>query len=280
MGYVKYNASLDTIKRKIRRILLNGPPNSRKTSSFRTLPGDVIIQSYPKEKGTASIPLTNFQGKPIMSYAWEDIDVTKPQNWGSILNETWKMTASIVSGGEGPCTAFCGDGLHKLYQIILAAQVGGANFTGESFDAKEYMRSHAKFWEYVDMVYSSKVEYVVLTCWDGLELDRQEDTSQGSKASKHVYPDLPGNAAKKIMGETSMVLYADQDGAGDAARHFWRTRPAGRVWGAALKLPVDLVDKLNIPKEVPQDFYKLDQLIVGQLEREWDKLNKVEVPAA
>lgn len=281
MGYQSHIETLESLSRKIHCILLNGPPNSRKTSSARTIPGNVIIQSYPLEKGTTSIPWKNFEGKPIQSFAWERIDISQPVNWTEVWTETRKKTVDILTGKHGTCDAFFGDGIHKLYQVILAHVTNGANILGQAFDAKAYSVSHAIFFEYVDLVYSSPVPWKVLTCWDGLEVDNPEDArpekegGKGSKASKHVYPDLPGQAAKKIMGETSVVLYADQDGGGDSARHFWRTRAAGRVWGAGTKLPVDLMTKINLPKEVDQDFNKLDRLIMGQIEKEFASLKEV-----
>jgi len=225
-----------------------------------------------------SIPWKNFQGLPIKSFVWENIDISKPQNWTEIWRETKGLTIEILTGKHGPCDVFVGDGLHKLYQIVLAAVTGGKNFTGEEFDPRNYSTSHAWFWEYVDLVWNAPVPWAVLTCWDGLELDNPDDArskadgGKGAAASKHVYPDLPGQAAKKIMGETSIVLYADCDGAGDSARYFWRTRASGRVWGASIKLPVSIIENVKIPKEVPQDFAALDKLIMTQVEQEWKAL--------
>lgn len=254
------------MKKKFRRVLLNGPPNSGKTTSIRTWPGPVHVQVFPKEKGSSSLPFRTLDGQEIIGYTPDEIDVTKPQDWRAIASDMTKTTVDILAGKFGPVKTFFGDGLHKAYQVFLAEITGGANYTGEEFDAKLYSKSHARFWEYVDMILNSGVEYIGFTCWDGLEQDNALDESKEGKKRKHVFPDLPGQAAKKVMGEFSIVLNTGIEGVGSAARYYWQTQPGGWVWGAGMKLPIEVSQRLKLPREVEQDWSKLDSKIVKAID--------------
>ena len=280
MGYQDHVVSLDGILRETRRILVNGPPNSRKTGSLRTLEGKVFILSAPFEGGVSSIPWVNFQGVPIIAKVPTPIDVGKPQNWQAIINDVWDITVKAIAGEFGPINVFVLDGLHKLYQAMLATQCDGANLTGAEFvDSKgndlmgrSYGRTHTQFFRYVWTVINSNVDKVVFTCWDGADKDNALDTDK--KAPRHNYPDLPGQAAKKIMGEIPVVFSAGWDVPTAAGRFFWRTRPLGYDYGAGIKLPVDIMKDLKLPGEIPQDFAAWDKLIVEQVTEKYNQLTK------
>mgnify|MGYP001560790145 CR=1 FL=1 len=267
------NRDLDTLRKKFRRVLLNGPPNSGKSTSLRTWPGPVIGQIFPKEKGSSSLSFQTQDGQPLIALIPDDIDVTKPQDWRSISAEMRKTTIDILAGKHGPVKTFFGDGIHKAYQVILASVCGGCNYTGEEFEPKLYSKAHSLFWEYIDLILSSSVEYAVLTCWDGAEQDNPMDQSAEGKKKKHVYPDLPGQAARKIMGEFSLVLNCGIEGVGTAARYYWQTQPGGWVWGAGMKLPIEVTQKLKLPREVPQDWTKLDAQISKALDEVYSMAN-------
>ena len=273
MGY-QTTRSIDVVKKRFRRTLLNGPPNSGKTTSIRTWPGPVHVQVFPKEKGSSSLPFRTTDGQEIIGYIPDDIDVTKAQDWRKLAADLRTTTVDILAGKFGPVTTFFGDGLHKAYQVFLAEITGGANYTGEEFDAKLYSKAHAQFWEYVDMVQASGVPYVGFTCWDGLEQDNPQDDSKEGKKRKHLYPDLPGQAAKKIMGEFSLVLNAGIEGVGSAARYYWQTQPGGLVWGAGMKLPIEVSQKLKLPREVDQDWTALDKKIVKAIDEAYQPFTK------
>ena len=254
-----YQEMTDSIwERASRRILLSGPPNSGKTTSLRTFPQPVIVQSYMMEKGISSI-----QGV-AKAFVPRDFDPQEVTNWQNVVNETTKLTSEIISGKHGKCSTFAGDGLHKLFEAYLAVVTGGASIRGEDFEAKLYMSAANKFFSYINMIYNSKVPIAVFTVWDGLEKDNPEDKDKS--ASSHVYPELPGKAAKRIMGEFAIALSSKIEGQGKAARYLWQTKPQGRVWGAGMKMPADVY--AAIPDFIAQDYNVLAPYLKPQIKKE------------
>lgn len=245
-------------ERASRRWLLSGPPNSGKTTSLRTFPQPVIVQSYLMEKGYSSI-----QGV-AKAFVPRDFDPLEVVNWQAVINDTTKLTAEIISGKHGECATFAADGLHKLYEAYLAAATGGASIRGEDFEAKLYMGAANKFFAYINMIYNSKVPMFVGTVWDGLEKDNPEDKDK--QASSHVFPELPGKSAKRIMGEFSVALGCKIQGTGKAASYLWQTKPQGRVWGAGMKIPLEIYSA--IPDFVPQDYATLAAYFKPQIKKE------------
>ena len=245
-------------ERASRRWLLSGPPNSGKTTSLRTFPQPVIVQSYLMEKGYSSI-----QGI-AKAFIPRDFDPQEVVNWQAVINDTTRLTAEIISGKHGECATFAGDGLHKLFEAFLAAATGGSSIRGETFEAISYMSAANKFFGYINMIYNSKVPMAVCTVWDGLEKDNAEDKDKN--ASSHVFPELPGKAAKRIMGEFAVALSSKIEGTGKAARYLWQTKPQGRVWGAGMKIPADIY--AGIPDFVPQDYATLAAYLKPQIRKE------------
>lgn len=245
----------DEWRKRLSRVVLSGSPNSRKTTSLATWPGRTAVISYPGEKGYAAMPGKAADGTELKSWLWT-VPEAGEVAWGTVVTEVKTLTAEILNGKYGEFQTFAGDGLHKLYAAFLADATGGASAKGQGFEAKLYSNAHARFFDYVDMVFRSKIPHVVFTVWDGAEKDDPDDKSVN--ASKHVFPDLPGQAAKKIMGEASIVLHATKNAKGDFC---WYTQPTGKVWGAGMKLPAGIAGK--IPAEVPQDYTKLFNLIVA-----------------
>ena len=78
--------------------------------------------------------------------------------------------------------------------------------------------------------------------------------------------------AKRIMGEFGVVVYAEVNWAmrmpGKAAPATWQLIPEGKVWGAGIKAPLDVV--LNLPVRVEQSYPKL----VEALDTAWKKAKK------
>ena len=242
-----------------RRVLISGPPNSRKTTSLHTWPRPNHIMSYPGEKGHDSIDLT-MEG--IHAYIWEFDEVTKVSP-AAVVTEIENTTWKILGGKQyGPITTFSGDGLHKLYgwyYLRARNELEGANIPDDTKDARAYGMAHDDFTLYLTKVNQSKVPYVVFTVWDGKEPDSPE---LKSKSPTHIFPDLPGKMAKRIMGEFSVVLYANvglPKGPGQSAPAMWQLQPAGSVWGAGVKIPARLA--MGLPQTVPQDWATLEKLL-------------------
>jgi len=239
---------------RARRVLVNGPPNSGKTTSLRTWPKPMIVVSYPGEKGITSVP----QGEGVRAFVWDAPDPAATVNWVGVLAEVSKLTFEALGGKYGPIRTFAGDGLHKLYDVCLNVATGGAKARGEDFEPKKYGTAGTLFFGYVEKVLLSTVEYVVLTCWDGLEKD--DPDAKDKDTSKHIFPELPGKAAKLVMGEFAVVLYASREGSGPSAQYKWQTQPLGKVWGCGAKMPLEIAKRL--PVTVPQDWSALEKLLI------------------
>ena len=246
-----------------RRVLLMGPPNVFKTTSIvETWPRPLHMQFYPGERGDATAP----RDQPDLHvYTWQDDPVNKTAS-GDVVNQVETLTWEILGGKHGPITSFAGDGLHKYYAAILNWVTGGASGKGEEFEPRLYARAHEHFTYYLQRVMASPVENVVFTCWDGKEVDNPDLKSGGPS---HIFPDLPGKMAKRIMGEFSVVIYSIADFAARQPNKpvpcRWQLLPEGKVWGAAVKAPTQVV--MNLPIYIPQSY----EALKGALEAAYAK---------
>lgn len=240
-----------TWERARRRALISGSPGAGKTTSLMTWPRDLAYIAFPGEKGATSLKVTD----GIKAWVPDAIEPDKPTNWGQIVQSIERTTNEIIAGKHGKFRTLAGDGLHRLYSVYLAEATGGASARGEDFEAKLYTKSTTRFFAYLDRVLRSSMEYVVFTCYDGLERDNAEDKS--SNATQHVFPELPGKSAKLVLGEFAVALHATKRG----KDYVWQTRAEGRVWGASLKIDREIADK--IPIFVPQDWAKFEPMLVA-----------------
>lgn len=251
----------DEWKRFFRRTLIVGPPNSWKTTSMRTWPRPLHALSFPGEHGASAIPHED----GIYPYVWEE--PTQRVTATSVFSEICRTTEKIIAGEYGECKVFWGDGLHKLYGAIYEAELEGLKTTYPSMDedklaGRAYGEAHKTFTKYLRKVNSSAVEYVVFTVWPGREKDNPDDKS--ANATMHLWPDLPGEMSRRVVGEFGTVLFAEPGqpiAPGKFTAGKWQTRPAGRVWGAGLKLPSEISAK--IPTTVDQDWQKFEQLVLS-----------------
>jgi len=256
MEFVKHTEIDPDWIKSSRRSLINGPPNSWKTSSLATWPKPLHIVSFPGEKGTNSIPY----GPGVSAYLPDELDPNANVSWSDVIDKIRRITFEILCGKHGDIKSFAGDGLHKLYACFLAEATSGASWRGEEFEAKLYSKAHTKFLAYLDTVLRSPVEYVVFTCWDGAEKDN--DLDKDSKAPRHKMPELPGKLSKLIMGEFSVVLYAKVEGIGTLRKGSWQIQPQGDVWGAGVKCPLAIAKTL--PGSCVQDWSVFEKLVIPQ----------------
>lgn len=243
----------------IRRTLVVGGPNTRKTSSLVTWPKPIHVIGFPGEKGMVSLPLT----EGVHAYVYEHEAGQPAESPAKVLKDIRQTTIDILSGKYGECKTFAGDGIHKLYEVFLDDVSDGASSKGEEFEAKLYSQSHAGFLDYLKLVLQSTVPYAVFTVWDGTEI---LDPLGLNTKNKALYPDLPGKLAKRIMGEFPVVLYADvgiSTAPGVPAPASWRLVPNALVRGCGAKIPAAIAKQL--PPVVPQDWARLEPILLGDV---------------
>lgn len=256
MAFIEVKKGDEPWERRAKRVLLTGPPNAGKTTSLltiaRTLNKPIAYLSYPGEAGASSLDISALP-EGSRCWVWEDADLSEGADWAKVLREIKVLTAEIISKKHGTFAGFFGDGLHKLYGSFLAAQTAGASETGGDFEAKLYSGSHKGFFNYLTRVKQSDFDTVAFTVWDGREKD--DPDAKDRDTQNHIFPELPGKAAKLIMGEFSVVLYATVQGVGGGAKYQWQTRPMGKVWGCGIKGPVRITEKIDT--FIPQDWGRL-----------------------
>lgn len=261
--------------RLLRRWLVNGPPNSGKTYSWQTLPGPVQAITYPRELGHITMPWKTLDGQELKHWYWE-LDPTKEFDWKQLCNEVTNTTLDILMGKHGPCETFVGDGIHKLYSAMFMAECDGKpELVPEGGVGMKYANTHQRFWKYVDMVLASPVPRVAMACWDGADKDNSLDKSKD--ASRHFYPDLPGQAAKQIMGKFSVVFSSKVIGTGDAQMFRFQTRAGGDTRGAGVKVPPHVREAVKkiLDFEIEQDWTAFDVKMVKAVTDSWNITKEV-----
>ena len=251
-----------------RRMLLMGPPNGGKTTIFcEQWPQPAAIVSVPGEKGHDSIP----KGMPgLTPYIWRNDPTTKQSSY-AIIQEVERTVMDICAGKRGEVTSLCIDGIHKYYDYILDFVTGGLFFSAQAsgkldkegneewFNPVLYARAHERFKWFITSVNETSVPYILWTCWDG----REPDIPGVKRSPSHIYPDLPGKMAKRVVGEFAVTLFQRMDLAltlpGKRAKVTWQLIPEGDVWGAAIKAPVDVTTKL--PKTIDANLKLLEQTL-------------------
>jgi hypothetical protein len=235
---------LDAWKNTFRRLLVNGPPLSGKSTSFLTFPPKRHIIVAPGELGHSSLR----EDGDTKLYYWQfDPGVSNMQYLKTWIN-VQKITNDVISGKFGEVTTFAFDGLHKLYYLIMKAK----GYTVDS-DPRDYVKYHEEFSKYMHLILGSKIPYVVASSYDGVEA-----VETGSKITA-IFPDLPGKMAKQVMGMFPVVFHAERSGEGDKEKFIWRLRATGKVQAVGMHLPADL--KLNFPAEIDQDWRKVEEIL-------------------
>ena len=262
MGFEKLDP--DEWLKSLSRVLITGPPNTRKTTSLATWPRPIHIISYPGEKGASSIPV---EEEGINAYVYKEDDISKSSP-GAIVKEIEKMTIEILTGAHGPIATFAGDGLHKLYELYYQREHRALieAYPGDDEDklaGRAYGNAHKEFLLYLTKTSYAKIDNAVFTVWDGLDRDDPE----AKRGPTHIYPDLPGKMARRIVGEFSVVLFAKlglPQPDSSKQRASWQIQPVGKIHGCGVKIPAHIAAKL--PKEVPfQDWKRLLPVLKGEV---------------
>jgi hypothetical protein len=106
------------------------------------------------------------------------------------------------------------------------------------------------------MVASCKVPWRIFTSWSELEKDDPTDTSKN--APSHVLPDLPGKAARRVLGEVAITFHSTISPKNE---YVWQTKPGGKIYGAGIKGNAALVAK--VPMFIEQDFRVLEKYLTS-----------------
>lgn len=296
MGYL---TPTDSKLASIHRMMIQGPPNSGKTSSVcETWPRPLHIVVAPGEKGDATIP-RGVDG--VFPYVWEEGPIDRLSS-GKVVNEVEALINNILGGKFGPVATLCFDGFHKLYGYILDEKSGGQLFRGEELggetksgekdqysSARMYNRAREHARHIVQQANAAPCPNIVWLCWDGREAD---DPTKGFKSQTHVFPGLPGQAAKEFMGEFGLVVHsrinwgkravvapkdAPEGVLATNVQRFeakWQLLPEGDVWGACVKAPLAVIERLpsycnqnyTTLKTILEDAWKSSGLVPGALD--------------
>jgi len=260
--------------KSLSRTLISGPPNSRKTTSLMTWPRPIFILVYPNEGGAASIPVAD----DIDAVVYEEDEQSTP---GQVIRDIETMTSEVISGKLGDYKTFAGDGIHKLYRCYFESEYKTLvslypNTDEDKLIGRAYGNAHNQFLNYIGKVKRSSIDNVAFTVWDGREKDNEDDTRRG--ATTHIYPDLPGQLAKRIMGEFSVVLYSILPPGSDnkTITPKWQIQPTGKIWGAAVKVPPEIA--VDLPLEFEQNWDKLLPVLKGEVKAPRLVAPKIAVP--
>jgi hypothetical protein len=236
------------------RVLVSGEPDAGKTTALRTWDKPIHIVSVPGEQGTAALPV----GDGITTHVFQPPDPSKPRAWGQEWAETEALCLAIAAGKHGECATLAIDGLHKLYDLAMAVVTNGASMSKDGdFEARKYGNGWNLFKLFLDRVYASAVPNVVMTCW--VDLEKDDPDNRAKDAPRSILPALPGKSAQRILGEFAIRLVAFAEGTGQGRRYYWATQPQGKIKGAGIKGPIEVVSK--IPPRVEQDWQKLKPLL-------------------
>jgi hypothetical protein len=241
-----------------RRLLIAGGPNTGKTHALLSLPHPIAVVSSPGEKGYDTIPTTDPEIQPFI---WQVQDPDAKPDSFKIVTEVTNTCINLITGKHGKFNSLAFDGFHKFFDYILDNVTGGALFSGDEFDPKLYRRAGDVAWDFLSRIMHTAIPVVAITTWDAAEPDRaKRKGEQAGDIPSHTYPDLPGKAAKRIMGEFSCVFHASigkfkPTETEDSYR--WQTRPYGEVWGCGIKGPAEIVK--HVPTFIPANYRVFEQ---------------------
>jgi hypothetical protein len=254
-----------------RRVLISGPPNTLKTTSLLTWPEPNIIVSLPGEKGWETIPVGREGVIPVI---WEFGDSPNQSAASVVSMVEHTILGQIIPGKMGEFKTLSLDGIHKLYgwyyhkclDELLESAGKRKNWDGdeEKLRGAAYGRAHDEFGLFISRVSQNKsISYLAATVWEGKTKDDTDD--QSKNATKHIFPDLPGEMARRIVGEFSVVCYSEVNIVPDMNKNLegkWQIRPGGKIWGVGAKVPAEIA--ITLPDKVPQDFKILERLLKGE----------------
>lgn len=242
-------------QRSFRRCLLIGAPDSWKTSSFVTWPEPRAIFQCPGELGGSTLQETDTQH--IWTYRKEGKETEK-----DLITQFRKDIDVVV--GSGKYQSVFLDGLSALYSTIFKMH------EAEGGDKRSWFwMSETLLFEIISEVLNSNTPYVTMTVWPAPQEDdaiqAEAAAKTGGVVSKHFMPDIPGkNAPARLLGKFGVKANCkagQQIAPGKFSSGRWVLRNQGTSYGAGMKLPIHIAEK--VPTEVDSNWAKLEALVLG-----------------
>lgn len=205
------------------RGLIIGSPNTGKTSLLHTIEDNVIVYSFPDEKGVRSIPQSDNIISLIPVYDTLSEEANSSEHYQLSVekyNTTLSTIRRILKGEYGQADILFLDGLSKFYEIILDITGKGKYLQGKAFETsgdyttRIYGQAHVLFRNFLSEIYQNSThKYIISTCWEKLSHD-DENASDSEKRDnlKHGrrvwLPALPGQMANLSTGEFDWCIRA------------------------------------------------------------------------
>lgn len=250
------------------RILISGAPLTFKTTSSLTWPRPIVHVSLPGEKGWETVPLTE---EGVIPYIWRTDEVASQSPHAVIKEVETGIFGAIATGlkSYGPRWTLVLEGLHKMYGWHYKARFLDLQGTqayqkdpdDDKISGRAYGMAHDSYQHWLHRTLTLPVPFILGTIWEGKTKDDLGDTSK--RAPTHIFPDLPGEMAKRIVGEFTITLYseASQPDIKGLQRGKWTVKPQGKIWGVGVHLPTDIAKKIPAfiqPKDMRACSFTLD----------------------
>jgi hypothetical protein len=256
--------------------MISGAPLTFKTTSSLSWPGgprwdgepkSMIHVSLPGEKGWETVPLSATVPEitpdgGLYQMLWEEEDVTKTSPHAiirAVQDGIGNAVGKALKEWKGRRWSLVIEGLHKMYGWHYQArfrdlQEGSAykkDPDDDKISGRAFGLAHDSYQGWVHQVLSWPIPYVLGTIWEGSTKDDPSNLSKNSPS--HIFPDLPGMMAKRIVGEFTVVLYSEvslPDPKG-RQRGKWTVKPQGKIWGVGVHLPPEIAAKVPSTIEPP-----------------------------
>jgi hypothetical protein len=233
----------------------------------------MIHVSLPGEKGWETVPLkdTTPEITPaggIYQLLWEEADVerTSPHALLKLIDQGVKdaVAAALKNWKDSRRWTLVLEGLHKLYGWHYKARFldlqAGSGYQKDPDDDKisgrAYAMAHDSYQGWLHEIMSLPIPYVLGTIWEGKTKDDPGNTAKN--APTHIFPDLPGEMAKRIVGEFTIVLYSEVSMPDPRGRQRgkWTVKPQGKIWGVGVHLPPEIAAKVPATIEPPPNEWR------------------------
>lgn len=235
------------------KILIVGPPNSRKTTVAGWLPklGPTGIYALPGEAHTDKI----LTPRPNMKLFLSDPlnTSTERTDWVSLWTEIRDQTRKMVGGSKTdekptiPGLQFAiFDGYHKAYEV--AKHAGLMKHPSDTWKAWDFTNSEYLKW-IQQGIFSPHVEWCLWLGWS------EKEQTEGSK-KKSVFPFLPGKMQQYIMGEVNVILQTVEGGV-----PYWQLQQTDDAMGIGIRVPEERAK--TMPVRIKADWTELKKILQG-----------------